>query len=433
MKTLNWKRLVGGVAALALCAAFDAHGQARGGGAGGGGGFGGFGGFGGGGGGFRGGGGGGFGGNSSTANTYSPNGSPGFASFAVDPDTGNLIVTGDSNALANVARVIASLDRPKPQVLIKVVFLEVQHNNSSDIGFEGGYTKSIGMSMTNLGANSFGLTTLSGLANGATNLVTNPLGQPVQSFNAISPYTGLPGAGLYQLLGSDFQATLRAIAQAGNVHLLSRPSIIARDRQPANILVGEQIPLTTGVSFAGVSGTPVTSFQYSPVGIQLRVTPYIAGSLVEMIVQPTTSAIDPNLNFTIAPGVTAPGIDERSADTVVTTPDGQTVVIGGLMESDKANTVQKIPYLGDIPLLGKLFQRKVDSNAKTELIIFLTPHIVQTPDQLVSLSTEQRRNPFIPQTSDSEKELDQFLDKRDAKGYIRGADKMPKGGLQQPQ
>jgi len=422
MKTFNWKKIVGAVAAITLAAALNAHGQARGGGGGGfGGGFGGFGGFGGGGG-FRGGGG---GGNSSAANTYSPNGSPGYATFAVDPDTGNIIVTGDSNAIANVARVLASLDRPKPQVLIKVVFLEVQHNKASDIGFEGGYTKNIGMSMTNNGANVFGLSTL---ANGATNF--NSLGQPISSFSSIAPYAGLGGAGLYQLLGNDFQATLRAIAQAGNVHLLSRPSIIARDRQPANILVGEQIPLTTGVSFAGVSGTPVTSFNYQPVGIQLRVTPYITGNLVEMIVQPTTSAIDPNLNFTIAAGVTAPGIDERSADTVVTTPDGQTVVIGGLMESDKANTVQKIPYLGDIPLLGKLFQRKVDSNAKTELIIFLTPHVVQTPDQLVSLSTDERRNPLVPQTSESEKELDQFLDKRDAKGYIRGSEHMPKGGLQ---
>jgi general secretion pathway protein D len=422
MKSLNWKKYVGGALAISLCAALDAQAQPRGGGGGGfgGGGFGGFGG----GGGFRGGGGGGAG--SAPANQYSPNGSPGYATFTVDPDTGNVLVVGDEEALRNVEQVLMSLDKPKPQVLIKVVFLEVQHNNALDIGIEGGWTKSLGAGLTNTIVNSFGLAGLNNSSN-----AMNTFGVPIQSFSQIAPYTGLPGAGLYQLLGSDFQATLRAIAQAGNAHLLSRPSVLARDRQPAEILVGQKVPLITGTTYTGVASIPVNNITYQNVGIQLNVTPFITGNLVEMIVQPSTSAIDSTLSIPISAGVNAPVIDIRSADTVVTTPDGQTVVIGGLMEADKAATVTKVPFLGDIPLLGHLFKRTITSSAKTELIIFLTPHIVQAPTQLAAMSEDERKNMLSHKAdSDSERELDQFLDKRDANGYIRGTSKLPPGGVQ---
>ncbi len=307
-----------------------------------------------------------------------------------------------------------------------MVFLEVQHNNALDIGIEGGWTKSLGAGLTNTIVNSFGLAGLNNSSN-----AMNTFGVPIQSFSQIAPYTGLPGAGLYQLLGSDFQATLRAIAQAGNAHLLSRPSVLARDRQPAEILVGQKVPLITGTTYTGVASIPVNNITYQNVGIQLNVTPFITGNLVEMIVQPSTSAIDSTLSIPISAGVNAPVIDIRSADTVVTTPDGQTVVIGGLMEADKAATVTKVPFLGDIPLLGHLFKRTITSSAKTELIIFLTPHIVQAPTQLAAMSEDERKNMLSHKAdSDSERELDQFLDKRDANGYIRGTSKLPPGGVQ---
>ena len=94
-------------------------------------------------------------------------------------------------------------------------------------------------------------------------------------------------------------------------------------------------------------------------------TPYITSDgYVQMIVQPSTSSLDNTLSIPIAPGVAAPVIDIRSADTVVITPDGQTVVIGGLMESDKSSSVSKVPFLGDIPLLGNLFKRTTKAGAK---------------------------------------------------------------------
>jgi type II secretory pathway component GspD/PulD (secretin) len=120
--------------------------------------------------------------------------------------------------------------------------------------------------------------------------------------------------------------------------------------------------------------------------------------------------VDPTLSQTISPGVTAPYLNVRSADTVVVTPDGQTVVIGGLMENRKSSSESKIPFLGDIPLLGNLFKRKMKAADKNELLIFLTPHIVKAPMDLVALSDKEQLQ-TLPPKSFSEEELDLFLDR----------------------
>jgi general secretion pathway protein D len=311
--------------------------------------------------------------------------------------------------------VITNLDRPKPQVLIKVVFLEVTHNNSLDVGVEGAYTHKLDNSTTGIVANAFGLSALNS-AVGGSNTLFNSFGQPIQSLNPAPP-----GAGLYQVLGTDFQATLRAIAQAGKTEVLSRPSILARNNQQATITVGQSVPLVTSVSYNGLNGTPVSAITYQDVGIILRVTPFITSDgFVEMIVSPQISQLSEQ-SVTVSAGVTAPVIDLRSADTVVVTPNGQTVIIGGLMQNQKTQTDSKIPILGDIPLLGNLFKHKVKTTSKTELLIFLTPHIVKEPGELASLTTTERGKAEMPQKAFTEDELNRFLDDLPSK------DKSPSG------
>jgi len=326
----------------------------------------------------------------------------GDATITVDPETRRVIVITDEETSRYVSQVVTNLDRPKPQVLIKVVFLEVTYNNSSDIGIEGAFTKKIDKNTTGNGANVFGL---SGLDTVATNLSFNAVGQPVTS---IVPTP--PGAGLYQILGQDYQVTLRAIAQAGKLEVLSRPSILTRNNQPATITVGQSVPLVNAVSFNTLTGTPINSFTYRDVGIILKVTPFITSdNMVEMIVSPQISQLSAQ-SIPVSAGVTAPIIDVRSADTVVVTPNGQTVIIGGLMQNQKTQTDSKIPFLGDIPGLGNLFKRKAKSNTKTELIIFLTPHVVSEPSQLAGLSTTEKDKAQLAPKAFSEQELNQFLD-----------------------
>lgn len=406
IQLMNRNKQLGGILALVVCAALQVHAQPFGGG-------------------FFGGGGGAQNRAATSTTTYNSAGSVGNAQVMVDQDTHNIILTADPATTAAMMEVIKSLDHPQPQVLIKVVFLEVTHNNSLDIGIEGQYNGQssafgrIASYLTNY--NVFTNTTIT-TTGGSTTTSQSTSILPAQVIPQNNSYIinngfGLAaqganpnGAGQYSILGADFTATLRAIAQAGKAQLLSRPSILARNNQPATIQIGQNVPLITNVRY-DTFGNAINSVSYQAVGIILKVTPFITSDgLVQMIVQPSTSSIDPSTSIPISAGVNAPVIDIRSADTVVVTPDGQTIVIGGLMRNDSGEVTTKIPILGDIPLLGNLFKHKVTSDSKTELLIFLTPHVIAAPSQLAMMSATEKNHMLIPK-SYSEEQLDRFLDK----------------------
>jgi general secretion pathway protein D len=400
------------VLAALLAVAFGAYSQQRtgGGGGGGGGGFGG--------GGFGGGGGGGARSSSSSSTGLGsrdyPNSTlPGDATFSIDPVTRTVLVMSDDSTFSHITQVVSNLDRPVPQVLIKVVFLEVQHQNALDVGIEGSYGHSFGNPMA---SNVFSVGNNFGLAGlGST-------GQTIGS--AVMP----AGAGLYSVLGNDFQATLRLIASAEKTEVLSRPSIMVRNNQPATITVGQSVPLVTGVTYPSALAGPVSTISYQNVGIILQVTPFISpDGLVEMIVSPQISSLS-SQQVQIATNQFAPVIDLRSASTVVVTPDGQTIIIGGLMQNEKTVIDSKIPLLGDIPLLGNLFKHKQNSTTKSELMIFLTPHIVTMPSQVASVtSTERGKSELMPQ-SFTDQDLDRFFDNLEKKSAKKPGNKpVPSG------
>ena len=359
---------------------------------------------------------------STSTRSYTSSGQIGDAYFSIDPETRRVVTIADEDTMQYISQVLSNLDRPKPQVLIKVVFLEVTYNNASDIGLEGGWAKGIGDSTSANAANVFGL---GGLSSATTNMQFNSLGQPVSSFAAAAPITS-QGAGLYQLMGQNYQVTLRAIATASKAKILSRPSILARNNQPATILIGQEYPTVSSISFSGVnSSIPISSITYRQVGTVLQVTPFITSDgLVEMIISPQISEVDPTTFVTISAGVTANAINTRQADTVAVTPDGQTVIIGGLIQDSKTKTDTKIPWLGDIPVLGNLFKRQTRNDVKTELIIFLTPHIVQMPSQLAALSASERQK-MDQSKAFSEEELNKFLDDLPQKDHKADKAKKP--------
>lgn len=334
---------------------------------------------------------------------YTPPGEIGEATVTSDPETRRLIVITDEETEPFLRQVITNLDRPKPQVLIKVVFLEVTYRNGSDIGLEGAYRKGFGNSTTGSFSQVFGL---SGLNNSPANNTVNQFGQPTSAFSPTPP-----GAGLYQVLGQDFQASLRAIATAGKTEILSRPSILTRNSQQATISLGQEVPLVTNTRFDTL-GNQINTVSYTSVGIILKVTPFITSDgMVEMIVTPESSGLaDRSQWVPISGGALAPVINSRIADTVVVVPDGQTVIIGGLMENAKTKTESKIPYISSIPLLGNLFKHTIKDNSKTELMIFLTPHIVAEPTQLARLTaTENTKIQMAPQ-SFTDQDLNLYLD-----------------------
>ncbi len=364
--------------------------QGRGGGGGGGGGFGG------GGGGFGGGGLGGGGGarsgaSGSSTRDYGNSTMIPDATFSIDPETHQILIATDDANFLTISNLLVRLDRPKPQVLINAVFLEVTHDDALDVGVEGSFFKSLG----------------NGMNLGATNLFNlNSLGSTGQQIGS----TTMPaGAGLYAIAGKDFAANIRAIASKEKTEVLSRPSVLVRNNQPATITVGKSIPLITGVTFNALNGQPINTIAYQNIGIILQVTPFItAKGLVEMIVAPQISSLS-SQNINITTGVTAPAIDIRSASTVVVTPDGETVVIGGLMENSKTTVKSKIPILGDIPLLGAAFSHNQKANSKTELIIFITPHVVLQQQEMARLSEIEAHKAENATKAFSEKELNIFF------------------------
>lgn len=337
--------------------------------------------------------------------SYSSSSQIGDAVISIDQSTRSLVIVADPRTRDYIAKVVANMDKPKPQVLINVVFVEVTHNNSFDFGVEAGANKPIGNGTTAAGTQSWGLTDLGSVVQ--TNMF-NQFHLPTSAF-------GSPGAGVYSIMGEQYTATLRMLQQNGKAKVLSRPSIIALNSQPATITVGQSVPLVSGTRVDNY-GNVINTLTYTSVGIILSVTPFITSDgMVEMIVDPEISDLvaDRSQWVQISSGsagsAAAPIINTRSADTVVIVPDGEPVVIGGLMQDSKANSETGVPFLSSIPLLGNLFKHRTDSNEKTELLIFLTPHVIQAPQEVRSLTAHLRdRSAAVRDVTNPE--LDRYLD-----------------------
>lgn len=322
---------------------------------------------------------------SSSSANYPSSTEMGSATFSTDPETRKLVVVTDEATAQYISQVVSNLDRPAPQVLIKVVFLEVTHRNGLDLGVEGVYHKNVG---------------------------DNTTGSVLQQFRGLPGLTS--GDGLVNFAGSDFEVTLRAIAESGKLEVLSRPTILARNNQEAYITIGQQVPLIEGTRY-DTFGNQINSLRYQDVGILLRVTPFITSAgMVEMIVSPEISNLSDEKVAVTTGGtnnaVGYPIINRRSADTVVVTPDGMTIVIGGLMQNSKTEAVSKVPFLGDIPWIGALFRRKVTADSKTELLIFLTPYIVKQPGDLAALREKEKASTQLAPRAFSPAEMDRFFD-----------------------
>ncbi|HQG49089.1 MAG TPA: type II and III secretion system protein, partial [Sedimentisphaerales bacterium] len=214
----------------------------------------------------------------------------------------------------------------------------------------------------------------------------------------ISSPTGLS----IRTLQGDLDLTLRALQETGKLNVLSRPYVLTRNNQTATITVAEEVPIPTGTTT--VAGqTQVTVDYRSDIGIVLEVTPSInRKGLVNMTVVPkitTRSAEKVQVSETLS----AEAFATRSASTRVAVLDGQTIVIGGLIEDQVSESVKKVPLLGDIPVAGMLFRRTTTSKSKTELLIFLTPYVADMPEALVPIAEHERSLSNIDRDAEASK------------------------------
>ncbi|MDO8542640.1 MAG: hypothetical protein Q7S40_19545 [Opitutaceae bacterium] len=313
----------------------------------------------------------------------------GDAMISSDTETRRLIIVTDEETNENIKTIVQWLDKPKPQVLINVVFVQVTHTNDLDLGTEATYTGKIGIknSPTGTAETKFGL----------ASALADPLG-----FGAFYSITAKHG----------IEATLHALAARNKTEILSRPSILTRSSQQATIMVGQRIPIITSSRVSDQTNNTINTVMYEDVGIILRVTPFItAEGLVEMIISPEISSLSAT-TVPISNTVNSPAIDRRAADTVVVTPSDQTVIIGGLISTQKNDQENKVPLLGDLPLIGYAFKRKTKADTKTELLIFLTPHVVRTPEELANVSGMERKQMDLAPTAFTKEEMDRVLPSR---------------------
>ena len=302
----------------------------------------------------------------------------GDALIEIDPETRSVIVIADEETNLQITELIKELDQPKSQVLIKVAFVELTHRNDSNIGIDAAFSGSIG-------------------------------GEVGNSLTAGTAFDIGSSGGLVELNYEDVNVSMNAYAEQGRLEILSRPAILARNIREAIISVGCLVPFIQLGNLNTLTGTQNPQYEYENIGITLRVTPYITPKgLVELNLYPEISETTDE-TITVAEGLSLPVYASRSAQTVVVTPNGKTVVIGGLMQDNKVESERKVPLLGDIPILGSLFKRKVKEDTKTELLIFLTPFIVENPKDLVSLTDQERSSSTVKAGTESGKRLDEFL------------------------
>ncbi len=289
-----------------------------------------------------------------------------------DEDSNMLLVGASSRNFDRVMDTIQRMDRPEPQVMISVMIAEVSMNNRLELGVEFAAQDLVFSENAFVGDNG----TIQG---GGKDIV---IGTDIGAAG-----TGLGGLSL-TISGEDFGFLFRALETESQLEVLSRPTLLVQNNAEGTITIGDRVPIPTGSTSAG--GQSSTTIQYEDVGIILTVTPQInPDGYVNLEINPEISQIS-GQTTQIAEGLTAAIFSERSAETTVTVKDGETVILGGLITDQVDESVNKIPLLGDLPLIGKLFRFDSRASRKTELLIVLTVHVLRTEDDLRYISMEER-------------------------------------------
>ena len=262
-----------------------------------------------------------------------------------DSKSQNVLVTTSPRYMDTVSKIIDELDAPPSQVMIQVLLAEVTLDSTDSFGID--------LSVNAAGGASAGFRTMAAGAG-----VTTALGVPNLSVSA-----------------ADFDLLIRALNEQGKLNVLSRPEMTVHNNETANMQVGEEIRLVTNVQRSN-TGDITSTVEARQVGVILQVTPSIsADGFVHMQIAPEISSLSQR-TVQISEDFLAPIIDTRTLNTTVTVKDGQTVVIGGLIQSRDEERKTKVPFLGDIPILGIPFRSHKISNIKTELLIIITPHVI---------------------------------------------------------
>ena len=299
--------------------------------------------------------------------------------------TNSLIVSSAESNLVTIRNIISQLDIRRAQVLVEAVIVELSETAAKNLGVEtifyGSDEDSVPIGITRFGNNGPDLLSIVGstadetdvnLSNNASNSLLNSRGL-LAGFGDLTP-------------GKDnFIGIINTIAQDSNSNILSTPSLMAMDNELATSIIGQEIPITTGESLGTNNSNPFRTTSRQEVGIKLEVTPQInEGSSVVLKIKIEVSGIA---------GVPMSGIDiitnKRAIETTALVDNNQIIVLGGLVDEDTQDSISKVPLLGSVPIIGKLFQSSSSTIVKKNLMVFLRPTILTDSDSAISTSNEK--------------------------------------------
>ena len=311
---------------------------------------------------------------------------------SVVPDLGSnsLVITTTPDNLAAIREIVDSLDIIPRQVMIEVIIAEATLSSAQKLGFQfdsKGIGKLFNTDITQSGASSFPL----GTAGSTSSNIASPI-QPGVQYGV-------------QAVNGRFNALIQALNTDSKVRVLSTPKVFTSNNQEATINIVTHVPYATGSTIGGLNLGTTVNYSYLDLGVTLDVTPRITSDgRVTIDVTATTSdlvgfdtvqaSVDASGRVTNTP---APRWSERSTDTSVSVKDGEIVALGGMMRENTNISANKVPILGDIPLLGSLFRSTSRSVDKTELMIFMVPHVVDADRlnrDMLEQQTKQIRKDF---------------------------------------
>ena len=312
-----------------------------------------------------------------------PGGMPGAAGslslqgeITVTPDkaTNSLVITASREDYDTLKEVIERLDKRRRQVFVEALIMEITTDKQRQFGIEWRTTSNF----NNPGLQGIGGTNFGNLNAMAENPLNAPQGLAIGVVDGIISFAGVD----FLNIG----ALMHALQTESGINILSTPNILTTDNKKAEIVVAQNVPFVTGQS-QNTGGTTLTTIERKNIGITLKITPQISESnVVKLDVYQEISSISPTQLEKAKDLITF----TRSVETTVVVSDGQNVVIGGLIRDDLNDVESKVPLLGDIPLLGWLFKYKTKQKTKTNLLVFLTPHIIDNDRQMKDLVENKR-------------------------------------------
>ena len=315
--------------------------------------------------------------------------------------TNSLIISSAEENLNSIRNIIAKLDIRRAQVLVEAIVVDLSEQGAKSLGveaiFSGDEDDSIPIGVTRFSGTGPDLLSIAGASDDDTNvtLTTTAVSSLLNTQGLVA------GFGDVRNGEDNFVGILNAIASDTDSNILSTPSILAMDNESARLFIGQEIPITTGESLGTNNSNPFRTTSRQEVGIELEITPQIdEGTSVILNIKQGVSGVA---------GVAQSGTDlitnKREIETTVLVDNNQIIVLGGLIDEDTQEVISKVPVLGSIPVLGKLFQSSSSTSSKKNLMVFLKPTILIDSNGINQVSLEKYNFIKAQQASDDDLDL----------------------------